>query len=381
MTSTTSDNPDRIEAEVEETRARLARTIEEIRDRMSPGQILDQAIDYARDSGGGEFTRNLGRQVRDNPLPILLIGAGIGWLMASDRRGRAPVALYDETSHPAGPGLGDRARAAYDGAAGSASSAGRRAGDAASSAAHAAGGAASSAYRSTADAIGGVAASVQGAVSGSASALRQAASAAGSSMSSAADGATSYGASAGEGLHRFAGGARRSWGQLLEEQPLVAGAIALAAGAALGAALPPSRTEDAVMGAAADRVRDRAGTAARAATDELRSTGREFGEDVKDTVDREGVSGAGIGAALDRAAEKVGDRLDEAADGLGSGRQSASASDGTRSSPGATASGSRDPQAPDRVRTAGTGKSAAEGDSPLRSDATTGRPGDRPRPG
>jgi hypothetical protein len=76
-----------IEREVEDTRASLAGTLEQIRDRASPGQLFEQALDYAKQSGGGDLARNLGASVRDNPLPLLLIGAGIGWLMLSDRRG------------------------------------------------------------------------------------------------------------------------------------------------------------------------------------------------------------------------------------------------------------------------------------------------------
>ncbi len=81
--STDSDNRSSadIEREVERTRARLSDTLDELRDRMSPGQVVDQLVDYARDTGGGEFVRNLGRSMRDNPLPILLIGTGIAWLM------------------------------------------------------------------------------------------------------------------------------------------------------------------------------------------------------------------------------------------------------------------------------------------------------------
>src|SRR3712207_3589942 len=75
-----------IEREVEDTRARLTGTLEQLRDRATPGQLFEQALDYAKQSGGTDFARNLAASVRDNPLPLLLIGAGIGWLMLSDRR-------------------------------------------------------------------------------------------------------------------------------------------------------------------------------------------------------------------------------------------------------------------------------------------------------
>jgi hypothetical protein len=75
-----------IEREVEGTRARLTGTIEELKGKVSPNNLMDQAMDYLRGSGGQEFVQNLGTSVRNNPLPILLIGAGIGWLMMSGNR-------------------------------------------------------------------------------------------------------------------------------------------------------------------------------------------------------------------------------------------------------------------------------------------------------
>ncbi len=49
-------SPAEIEREVEETRARLRADLADMRGRLSPGTMVDQAIDYARQSGGAEFT-------------------------------------------------------------------------------------------------------------------------------------------------------------------------------------------------------------------------------------------------------------------------------------------------------------------------------------
>jgi hypothetical protein len=83
----------RLEREVEETRWQLSGTLEELRDRMTPGRVVDQVIDYTRDSPAGDFCRNLGREVRENPLPLVVIGIGIAWLLlASNRTSRAAIA-------------------------------------------------------------------------------------------------------------------------------------------------------------------------------------------------------------------------------------------------------------------------------------------------
>src|SRR5256885_10723068 len=77
---------EQLERQTEQTRARLAETLEELRS-MTPGRVVDEVLDYAK-AGGGDFLRNvgskLGTQIADNPVPAALIGAGIVWLMMSD---------------------------------------------------------------------------------------------------------------------------------------------------------------------------------------------------------------------------------------------------------------------------------------------------------
>lgn len=83
----------RLEREAEETRWQLSGTLEELRGRMTPGRVVDQVIDYTRDSPAADFFRNLGREVRENPLPVVMIGIGIGWLLlATNRTSRAAIA-------------------------------------------------------------------------------------------------------------------------------------------------------------------------------------------------------------------------------------------------------------------------------------------------
>lgn len=79
---------DRIEAEINRSRHALNNTIEQLGDKLSPGQILDEAVGLAQGQAG-EFTANLGRQARDNPLPVLLIGAGIAMLFMNKKNGHA----------------------------------------------------------------------------------------------------------------------------------------------------------------------------------------------------------------------------------------------------------------------------------------------------
>ena len=67
------------------SRAEVEDTLEAIQDRLSPGQMFDQAVAYLRGSGGKEFMRNFGATVRDNPVPVALLGTGLAWLSCPGR--------------------------------------------------------------------------------------------------------------------------------------------------------------------------------------------------------------------------------------------------------------------------------------------------------
>ena len=63
------------EREAEHTRRRLADNLDELSDRLTPGQVFDEMLTYSR-AGGGTFFRAFSNAMRENPLPSLLIGAG-----------------------------------------------------------------------------------------------------------------------------------------------------------------------------------------------------------------------------------------------------------------------------------------------------------------
>jgi hypothetical protein len=83
---------EQLEREAEIARNNLASDLDELRHRMTPGQLVDEVAVYARDTPVAEFGRNLLRDLRENPLPLLLIGAGIAWsVYNSSRRPRIVV--------------------------------------------------------------------------------------------------------------------------------------------------------------------------------------------------------------------------------------------------------------------------------------------------
>jgi len=74
---------EQLEREAQEARSRLGQSLDELRLRATPGQLVDQMADYAREGPVADFLGNLTREMRDNPAPLLLIGIAITWLVVS----------------------------------------------------------------------------------------------------------------------------------------------------------------------------------------------------------------------------------------------------------------------------------------------------------
>lgn len=71
-----------LEREIEESRARLDQTIDRIQDRLSVPSIVDEMLGTARRSAPLSDLYDAALDtVRKNPVPVLLIAAGVGWLM------------------------------------------------------------------------------------------------------------------------------------------------------------------------------------------------------------------------------------------------------------------------------------------------------------
>lgn len=91
-----------LEREVERTRSHMDRTVEAIGERMSPGQLLDELVRGFRGSGRVGTMASVGRQVREQPVPLALmgvglvwVGAGLVWLAMSSNTKRRGYVVYD----------------------------------------------------------------------------------------------------------------------------------------------------------------------------------------------------------------------------------------------------------------------------------------------
>jgi ElaB/YqjD/DUF883 family membrane-anchored ribosome-binding protein len=85
-----------IEGDIERTRDEMTSTLNAIERKLSPKQIMDQAVDTMRELASDQS--RVAQVVRDNPIPLALIGLGIGWLAVSGAMGRkssAEVGSYE----------------------------------------------------------------------------------------------------------------------------------------------------------------------------------------------------------------------------------------------------------------------------------------------
>ena len=339
---------EQLERETESCREQLADTLDELRMRMTPGEVVDQLVDYAQDTTGGLFFENLKKEVTRNPLPVALMGAGFLWLMcgkamngsrlrqsAASLRGRGREWL-SESSDAAGAAQRDAARRLDETAsrareaAGAALSGGRermRAGTAtvnetASEATSQVSGAMSDAAARTKAAADDAAAWTKGAMDDAAARtkdatarLGDAASAAGAAFGDAVS--ETYdrtAASAGRAASAIAGSASKvgssaaaSGRDIMDfccDQPLVVAGLGLAVGAAVGAMLPRTRAEDQFMGDLSDQLKQQTKEFAGEQLDKAKTVGEHAYDAAQHEAERQGLSAE---AAASEAASRVED--------------------------------------------------------------------------
>jgi hypothetical protein len=259
-------SPEQIQREVQSSRARLGATLDQIQERLTPGQMLDEVLSYGRKSGAGEFGTNFVDQVKANPLPVALMGAALGWMMLAPRSGQSEV-----TSHGS-RGAGVRAEpyrtryanGATTGPVGEDDGPGLldRASDAASGAYDQARDAASTAYDQARDGVSSTVEQMREGAGAAMDSARDAASRTGERLGDFSRSARDNAGWAADQTRYRAGQARDRMGAMLTEHPLVLGGLGLALGAAFAALLPGTEGEDRLMGAASDRMKDQLGDVA-----------------------------------------------------------------------------------------------------------------------
>ena len=353
-----------IERQLERDREGLADSLDDLKNRFSVDAMVRQAADQLREHGG-DLGSSVSRAAKENPLALTLTGVGLAWLIFGDRSnssGNAPRRLHrhsdpapygsrqpdwsddraahhppadmfgsrpgmragsmtesdlpewarhdhdldhdddlDHGDHSGGPGMGERARSAASGV-------GSRMSDASNSMREGARSTSENARRR-------------------ANALRERLSRGTEQLS---DEGRARVIAARERVHharrrsmdRFQRGQDQA-SDMFERQPMIAGALALAIGAAIGAALPRTRFEDETMGEQSDALiheaerifeeeRAKVGAVAGAAANEARNVAREAGSSAEDAA-RRAKSDADRNASGETAAQDVADKTQEKA--------------------------------------------------------------------
>lgn len=88
-----SESIKELERDIEESRARLDLTLDRIQEKMSVSGIVDDVVGAARRSQYGTMMDQAAVAIRRNPVPVLLIVAGLGWLIHRMNR-QARVRTY-----------------------------------------------------------------------------------------------------------------------------------------------------------------------------------------------------------------------------------------------------------------------------------------------
>lgn len=238
----TTPGTEPIEEDIRSTRDSIDDKMGRIQERLSPGDLIDSVIGFARDNGGA-VAGSIGRTVREHPLPLAMIGAGIVWLAMSSRRERGADDDY----------YGERLE-----------------------------GESRESFRER---------------------MRQRAAAAGESLR---ERASDLGERAGELGHRARVQAReagRSGGRYVKEHPILIGAAGIVLGAAIAASLPRTWREDSVFGERAERAREAAREAAVREGRKVQEAAKSAVEKAREAAERKAPSAEDLKRDVERTAK------------------------------------------------------------------------------
>ncbi len=262
MTSTSE-----LEREAELRRAEMADTAEQLRAKLTPGQLIDELTHTFRDGDWGAAFTNLKTQVRDNPLALALVGAGVACLMAgvpgSQPHHQRTTSATRPSDRDSSSGIGEMASSAYHG------------------------------------------------IEENLSVLGESATSAGASFSEhLSDGASAMAdatRSAGRHSRDAYGTVHDELGALHDREPLILGAVGVALGAAIGALLPATGFEKKHLAGVARQARHAGSEAVHNVADKAQDVVAAAGQAAMKEADRQGLM-------PDDDAEPIADRLRKVAD-------------------------------------------------------------------
>lgn len=321
-----TDDPDVIMERIRQTRADMGLTIDQIQERLSPENLKQQATETIREATIGkveQMTYNAERKARnwrdsamhtmkENPIPLALIGIGLGWMLFGDRddNGRSQQS-FDRRYDPYGyryyderylgePGQiqSSRMRAAGMRASDTverfqerASMMGESAGDMRESLGEQVSHTAEELQHRAEDLASGIqhrASDLRDTVKETTSNIKQTTSNVAHQTREQAEQAAAQAQQQMEELRHTAElrarQAKRTFWNTMEENPLAVGAAALALGTIVGLVIPATRYENELMGETRDRLVDEAKSTAQEAVEKAKVMAGEAGQAAKEAA-------------------------------------------------------------------------------------------------
>ncbi len=243
---------------------------------------------------GADFVRDLGEAARQNPLSAALIGMGVVWLFTGGRSSGGASASVAGASTEFARRTGRMTDAAGDAFEASRSSV-------------------RSAVDTAVDTIGNSVNSATRTLRDSGAAAMESASRFGRQQVNAA---SDFARAVPESSNQIFGTVRTSLGDIFEAQPLALGAIGLAIGAGIAAALPRTDVETDYLGETSEALKDKAVEYVSDQTDRAATVAERVIGVVTDEARRQGFTSDGIKSVAGDVKDKVGRVADAAGKSL-----------------------------------------------------------------
>ena len=252
------ENTEQLRADIEDTRADMSQTLNEIQERLSPENLMDQAKEAVRDATIGKVEKVMGQvgetlsavteparevagragnaikevgttvgdQIWKNPIPIALIGLGVGMLVMKNYRGQSYGNGATQRKFPQG--------------------------------------------RNSSYSLGDV---------GQPRQTQQQQSTGSSTLNQVKETASDLANRSTQTLNELGTKAKNSasrFGGIMRDNPLAAGAVAIAAGTAVGLLIPSTQFESEYIGETGERLVDRVEDAARDALGKVQDAAKQM---------------------------------------------------------------------------------------------------------
>jgi Protein of unknown function (DUF3618) len=304
-----------IKSDIRRTRDRLDDTLENLNERLSPRSILNDILSWFESQGGKTSSgaadslkrgfRGIIQQMKENPIPTVLIGTGIAAIVLRDDDDEDASASQDQASYGSGysgirasSGAGESQSAAYGQPEGS----------------------------GPGSVIKEKAGEAREALSGGVEAAAEKMSDVGSDLRATA---LSGGAAISRGIHRskrigtdatqqFQQGythLRGRFGEAVEEYPLALAAGFVGIGLLTGLLLPRTRQEDKLMGEKADQLIEQAKETGKEALQKTKRVAQRVAESTLEEAKRQGLTPQATGDKIAEMAGKLGSVASQAKEG------------------------------------------------------------------